>query len=185
MEHNLMRFGHIEIFVSDPIRSRQFYRDVLGFEVTAIQGDRFVWLQKEGIEILLRPGHPPRPASRYEDSPTGIVLYTDDLDRAIEDLKRRGLEVRGVRGVQEVPHFHRSGRQLVSIGGSRRPLACTTRAFPEINHVVDKEGSSQWQPMGAQSWDDRERSPLRKGAQHGYHVSVPPARGQDPQGRQS
>jgi catechol 2,3-dioxygenase-like lactoylglutathione lyase family enzyme len=36
-----MRFGHIEILAADPVRSRQFYQEILGFEVSLIY-DRMV-----------------------------------------------------------------------------------------------------------------------------------------------
>jgi catechol 2,3-dioxygenase-like lactoylglutathione lyase family enzyme len=101
----MVRFGHIEVFVTDLARSKRFYRGVLGFEVTAIQGDRFVWLQKGDVEILLRPGRPPQPTSRYEAAPLGIVLYTDDLDRTLEDLKLREVEFRGTVDSEKCPTF--------------------------------------------------------------------------------
>jgi catechol 2,3-dioxygenase-like lactoylglutathione lyase family enzyme len=100
-----VRFGHIEIFASDVARSTTFYRDVLGFDVTATQADRFVWLQKGDLEILLRPGRPPQPACRYEDAPLGVVLYTDDLDGAVEGLRRRGLHFRGTVDSEKCPAF--------------------------------------------------------------------------------
>ena len=90
-----MRFGHIEIFAKDPGRSVQFYRDVLGFEVTVAQGERFVWLQKDQLEILIRPGKPPQAAERYEDAASGIVLYADDVDLLLVELEARGLKVKG------------------------------------------------------------------------------------------
>ena len=71
----MVRFGHIEVFVTDPARSKRFYRDVLGFEVTATQGDRFVWLQKGDVEILLRAGRPPQPASRYEGASSSVRFW--------------------------------------------------------------------------------------------------------------
>jgi catechol 2,3-dioxygenase-like lactoylglutathione lyase family enzyme len=89
-----MQFGHIELFASDTQRSRHFYENVLDFEVTAVQGQN-VWLQKDNIEILLRPGQPPPPAARYQDAPSGLVLYTDDLPGTMAELRGRGLEFKG------------------------------------------------------------------------------------------
>ena len=54
-EH-LLRFGHIELFVKDPIQSQEFYCGVLGFELVSNQNNQFVWIKKDSIEILLRPG---------------------------------------------------------------------------------------------------------------------------------
>jgi catechol 2,3-dioxygenase-like lactoylglutathione lyase family enzyme len=89
-----MQFGHIEIFVSDIQRSLHFYENVLGFALTAIQGQH-IWLQLGEVEILLRPGQPPPPAARYEDAPHGLVLYTDDLPSTMAELRGRGLEFKG------------------------------------------------------------------------------------------
>lgn len=90
-----MKFGHIEILATDTQKSKQFYQDVLGFELTVDQGGGLYWLQKDQVEILLRPGNPPRAAERYEDAPVGIVLYTDQLETILQDLQRRGLVIRG------------------------------------------------------------------------------------------
>ena len=95
----------MEVFVSDAVRSVESYRDVLGFEVTATQADGFVWLQKGDLEILLRPGRPQQPACRYEDAPLGVVLYTGDLDGAVEGLRRRGLHFRGTVDSEKCPTF--------------------------------------------------------------------------------
>ena len=53
-----MKFGHLELFVNDPLASLPFYRDVLGFEVVTVQAKSFVWLKLGEQEILLRPGRP-------------------------------------------------------------------------------------------------------------------------------
>jgi catechol-2,3-dioxygenase len=52
---NNLRLGHINIFVKDPLKSRIFYEDVLGFEFKIVQKNKYVWMRKENIEILLRP----------------------------------------------------------------------------------------------------------------------------------
>ncbi len=90
-----MKFGHIEILAADPQKSKQFYQDVLGFELTVDQGGGLYWLQNGFLEILIRPGSPPNPARSYEDAPTGLVLYTDDIDTTVRTLQQRGLIFRG------------------------------------------------------------------------------------------
>jgi catechol 2,3-dioxygenase-like lactoylglutathione lyase family enzyme len=90
-----MKFGHIEILVTDPQKSKQFYQEALGFELTVDQGGGLYWLQKDQVEILLRPGNPPKSANCYEEAPTGIVLYTDDLETTLQELQQRGLVFRG------------------------------------------------------------------------------------------
>ncbi len=90
-----MQFGHIEILAVDPARSQRFYTDVLGFEVTVAQSDRLIWLQKDGLEILIRPGRPRPVAGRYEEAAVGFVLYTDDLEGSLQRLVDHGVEIKG------------------------------------------------------------------------------------------
>lgn len=102
-----MRFGHIELFVSDVARSRAFYERVLGFEVVAVQ-PRTVWLRCGGVELLLRPRDASIPASdvsRYDASAIAIVLYTDDLPTTVATLESRGLIFRGHDGADCCPTF--------------------------------------------------------------------------------
>ena len=99
-----MRIGHIELFVSDPARSRAFYEGVLGFTVTVEQEGGFVWLSLAGTEVLLRPGSPGVPPPVYADARSGIVLYTDDLAAKLEELESRGLGLHGTDG--DCPAFH-------------------------------------------------------------------------------
>jgi catechol 2,3-dioxygenase-like lactoylglutathione lyase family enzyme len=90
-----LKFGHIEIFSSDPERSKQFYCDVLGFELEVIQNGLLIWLKKGDLEILIRPGRLTQSVSRYEDSPTGFVLYSSNVQETLNELVERGLQVRG------------------------------------------------------------------------------------------
>ena len=78
-----LKLGHIELFVRDPARSRDFYRDVLGFEVVAQQGDKHIWLKSGEIEILLRPGIESPTAKNYQEATVGFVMYTDDLSSTL------------------------------------------------------------------------------------------------------
>ena len=87
-----MKLGHIELFVRDPLASKEYYESVLGFEVAAVQGQDFVWMKSGGIEILLRKGNPPGSAA-YESASHGIVLYTDDLVKASDKLSQRGVQL--------------------------------------------------------------------------------------------
>ena len=89
------QFGHLEILSADVARARRFYEDILGASVTVEQGENLVWLEMDGLEILLRPGQPHKPAGRYEDAPTGFVLYTGNLEQAREQLAGRGLVFQG------------------------------------------------------------------------------------------
>ncbi len=94
----MIQFGHIELFVSNPLQSRIFYEEFLGFSVTAVQEGKFVWLKKDHMEILLRPGQPNREPSTYQTTTHGLVLYTDDLEETAVALKNRGLVFKGTDG---------------------------------------------------------------------------------------
>lgn len=86
-----MKLGHIELFVGDPLRAQQFYQDILGFELVAVQQEQFVWLKLDQQEILLRPGQTVQKSQDYEAAAIGFVLYTDDLDKTAQELEARGL----------------------------------------------------------------------------------------------
>jgi catechol 2,3-dioxygenase-like lactoylglutathione lyase family enzyme len=86
-----MKLGHVEIFVSDPLKSKIFYEEVLGFDLVAVQGDQFVWLKKGDIEILLRPGKNGAKPKDYQQAGMSLVLYTDALEPTMRDLEARGL----------------------------------------------------------------------------------------------
>jgi catechol 2,3-dioxygenase-like lactoylglutathione lyase family enzyme len=91
----MLSLGHIELFVRDPQTSRDFYRDVLGFEVTVEQGPGAVWIKKDRLEILLRTGPGAPGAEKYEQAPAGLVLYTDDLAPMRLALEAKGLAFKG------------------------------------------------------------------------------------------
>ena len=93
-----MKFGHIEIFVKDPLRSKDFYEKILGFELVEVQADKFVWLKLGENLFLLRPGKTDLKVNEYKDSNSGFVLYTDDIETTRKDLTSRGLEFKGTDG---------------------------------------------------------------------------------------
>ncbi|MBX7041414.1 MAG: VOC family protein [Ignavibacteria bacterium] len=100
-----MKFGHVEIFVKDPVRSRDFYESVLGFKVIDIQDELFVWLKSDEFHLLLRPGNPAESSAEYSSSNTGFVLYTDDLPGTVERLQANGLRFNGNDGSEKCPTF--------------------------------------------------------------------------------
>jgi catechol 2,3-dioxygenase-like lactoylglutathione lyase family enzyme len=93
-----MRFGHLERFVENPLLSKDFYTDILGFELVAVQGDQFVWVKLGDTELLLRPGKNPMRSETYQGAANALVLYTDDLNQTAQTLRERGLEFRGTDG---------------------------------------------------------------------------------------
>ena len=90
-----MNLGHIEIFVKDPLKSKEFYKDVLGFTIEDIQKDKYVWLKKDETEILLRPRKNHLQIMNYKSTNIGLVLYTDDLNKTVKELTSRGLKFKG------------------------------------------------------------------------------------------
>ncbi len=90
-----MNLGHIEIFVKEPLESKEFYKDVLGFTIEDIQKDKYVWLKKGQTEILLRPRKEQLQIMNYQSTNIGLVLYTNDLDKSVKELTSRGLKFKG------------------------------------------------------------------------------------------
>lgn len=87
--------GHVEIFVKDPLKSRDFYTDILGFRLEEIQNDKFVWLSMNDRQVLLRPGENLNPVSSYQKSNMAVVIYTDDMKGTMDTYISRGLEIKG------------------------------------------------------------------------------------------
>ncbi len=103
--------GHIEVFVKDPMASKEFYCGVLGFELDTIQQDKFVWLRSGEYTILLRPtpeggsGNPADRGKEYSAAEKGFVIYTDDLESAKNDLESKGLLFQGTDGSERCLTF--------------------------------------------------------------------------------
>lgn len=93
-----MKLGHIELFVKDTIKAKDFYVEILGFEIEAIQGDQFVWLKRDNQEVLLKPRRTAEVPSAYQAASCGIVFYTDNLEKTVEELTKKGLEFKGNDG---------------------------------------------------------------------------------------
>lgn len=100
-----IRSGHVELFVRDPLVSREFYESVLGATIVALQNESFVWLDLGGMTLLLRPGRPPEGRTTYQEASCGFVLYTDDLPGTRTELIDRGLTFRGTDGSDECLTF--------------------------------------------------------------------------------
>lgn len=87
-----LEIGHLEIFVSDPMKSKDFYINILGFKEVVTQNDTFVWLKLSSIEILLRPHINKKTPSSGCDSPALIVFYTDNLVQTKLELTNMGVQ---------------------------------------------------------------------------------------------
>jgi catechol 2,3-dioxygenase-like lactoylglutathione lyase family enzyme len=95
---NMLEIGHTEIYVSDALAAKDFYVDILGFELDVIQAGKFVWLKKGTQSVLLKSGRKAPTPNSYQDAPSAIVLYTNDLPSTAEILKRKGLKFLGTDG---------------------------------------------------------------------------------------
>jgi catechol 2,3-dioxygenase-like lactoylglutathione lyase family enzyme len=85
------RIGHIEVFVQDPVASRDWYVSVLGAKLVADQGQA-QWVALGVVEVLLRPGKGST-ASAYRATSVAPVLYLSDLDAFHERLESFGVVV--------------------------------------------------------------------------------------------
>lgn len=101
----MIRLGHTEIFVKDPVKSREFYEKIPGFELVEIQNDIFIWLKLGPNLFLLRPGDNKLEADEYKNSNTGFVLYTEDLEKTKEEFISRGIEFSGTDGSDQCLTF--------------------------------------------------------------------------------
>lgn len=86
-----IKIGHIELFVANPKRSLPFYLDGLGGTLVANQNDTFIWIRLGDVELLLRPTKTSHRANEYAQSKAGLVLYTDDVETAVDHLKGYGV----------------------------------------------------------------------------------------------
>ena len=118
MAHNIhpdTRIGHVHLKVSDIQRSEAFYRDVLGFEVTARYGSDAVFMSAGGYHHHLglntwqSKGAGPPPARS-----TGLyhlaILYPNrtELARAVAAVLEAGVGLDGAsdHGVSEAVYLH-------------------------------------------------------------------------------
>ncbi len=93
-----LQFGHVEVFVKDPLKSKDFYINILGFELIEVQSDKYIWLKLGDREILLRPGFKNHSSPTYQSTNMAFVIFTDDLNETIKIYKERGLVFNGDDG---------------------------------------------------------------------------------------
>ena len=93
-----MKIGHIELFVAEPIASKEFFEKVLGFELVTQQSDKLIWLKCGDVEILLRPAKASHQSNSYAEASSAIVLYTSDVQKTAANLRERGLVFKGTDG---------------------------------------------------------------------------------------
>src|SRR5262249_22072109 len=102
----IKRLSHVNVFVLDQDRAKQFYTEKLGFEVrTDVNMDGFRWLTvgpKDQPDLNILLARPAPPMFTDEDaallsglvakgSMAGGVIETDDCRKTYEELKARGV----------------------------------------------------------------------------------------------
>jgi len=108
------RIGHVHLTVADLDRALAFYRDILGFEVTARYGRDAVFLSAGGyhhhIGLNTWAGRgAPRPAPGTTGLYHFAILYPDrrELARAVKALAESGVPLEGAadHGVSEAVYL--------------------------------------------------------------------------------
>ena len=99
-----MKFGHIELFVKNPEESRDFFVNVLGFELVSDQNPNTIWVKMSETELLLRTGNVSK-SPTYQEASQGLVIYTDDLTTSKTELEERGVVFQGIDGSEKCLTF--------------------------------------------------------------------------------
>jgi catechol 2,3-dioxygenase-like lactoylglutathione lyase family enzyme len=89
------RFDHCVVHVSDWERSNNFYRDVVGVELTANDG-RWAYRFANAQLNLHGPGTKPEPLAKIPVPPGGSDLcfeWAGPLDQAVEHLKKHDVKI--------------------------------------------------------------------------------------------
>lgn len=98
-----MKIGHLEIIADDPSLLADFYKDSLGFELTVVQGNRFYWLLKGNLELLIKPYPASNDTDRSKQAKHQLVFYSDEIESDIQILCNKGVEV--ILGSDNCAHF--------------------------------------------------------------------------------
>ena len=113
--------GIVMLGVRDLPRSIAFYRDLLGLPV-AFASDEFAFLKAGAVTLGLRES--PDLLEAREDGRTELVFGVDDVDRAYDLLRERGVAFRVpprvVTGDQLAADFRDPDGHVLSIFGRRK-----------------------------------------------------------------
>lgn len=101
----LNKVHHIAIICSDYVRSKQFYTDVLGFEIAqeTFRAARQSWkldLSLQGtyiIELFSFPDPPERPSRPEAQGLRHLAFEVDDVDAAVRALQAKNVITEPVR----------------------------------------------------------------------------------------
>lgn len=101
--------NHIVLTVTELTRSRAFYQDLLGFEVTVIEEDpnKSFFFTCGGVQFFFFPSRQPQPGDRFSEFRVGLdhLSFTAPSHAALTALAQK-LAAAGVetRGVEQFPH---------------------------------------------------------------------------------
>lgn len=87
--------AHAIIFCTDPVRAREFFRDVLGFDAVDA-GDGWLIFKLPPAELAMHAGS----VEDGHESRHELYLMCHDLDQTIAELEARGVEFVGEISVQ-------------------------------------------------------------------------------------
>jgi catechol 2,3-dioxygenase-like lactoylglutathione lyase family enzyme len=87
-----------QFVVPDVVRSAEYYRDVLGFEILGYLGEppRFAMLSRDNVEVHLgqgSDGEPPRSNAARRKYGVDAYIWVEDVDTLAAELKKRGARI--------------------------------------------------------------------------------------------
>jgi glyoxylase I family protein len=102
---NLKKVHHVAIICSDFAKSKKFYVDILGLkvarEVYRQERDSYKLDLEVGgayqIELFSFPTPPERPSYPEAAGLRHLAFEVDDIEEAVEELKRKGIHVESIR----------------------------------------------------------------------------------------
>lgn len=90
-----LRIGAHLVFVSDVEKSKTFYRDILGLNLVE-ENPHFTEYELSGGVLYVEEKNPGR-AKGFESvrigGPTGVVLAVDDIQEAVDHLKKHDVRI--------------------------------------------------------------------------------------------
>jgi glyoxylase I family protein len=95
------RIDHVELITSDLERAVRFYCEILGFKVKERKKvdhppmEEIVFLQLNDtlLELISGKAPAPAPAERWRVGYRMMAMEVEDMDRAVEYLKGKGVEI--------------------------------------------------------------------------------------------
>ncbi|GIP05129.1 Catechol 2,3-dioxygenase [Paenibacillus sp. cl141a] len=83
----------LSINVSDIQQAKQFYCDILGFEISRVYDDQIVSLKHEGMSLVLQKCDRPTNTEYPHEAQVIIGIETPDVNEAIANYKSKGVDV--------------------------------------------------------------------------------------------